>query len=541
MRCALRPPAVLLLALLPVASCGDEPAVVEHAVVEHGEAASEAPATEPLSRLERLRLQLATCVAVGGPGAEAKAREIAQELLDTCDPDDEEVRRLLGWTDFQADVLGRRLARFEDPIPEAIANRRGYPFLDAVVDLNARRWLRDPAEIERAHAAVAAMREHRRRLETDRLYRLGDARRANLAIDPHLEDHGTATAWRPPHLVCFVRGESLSEFDLRKVTDWRRRRQVRAAFEARSRALGPHAERAARVLAQLYAEFLRRYGERHDLRPLDAPFGGRPELGPRVRSFEDGVALTVLVFADQRAYQAFHLRHLGGPRRPGDRGYYDPRTGRIVTYDPGTAPEDRDQYVRTLLRLGTYQLLDWFTRQRSRWGRSAVGQECIGAGLAGCLSGVRIGEDLALEFTGIDVDLLDGARSIAAALAERDRAYPLRPLRELLGITSYAELGASRFADDAVAPDPWSPTSAPLALYFQQSWMLVRFLQEHDAGRYREGFARYLDAYLERETQHGNARDVFMRCLGIQDEDWSRLDTELRAFVEDDVLKREAR
>ena len=109
-----------------------------------------------------LRLRIRTCIAAGGPGANAEVRRLCREIVEQCDPDDLEARKTLGYTDFQTDVLGRALEPGEDPVPEAIANRRGYPFLDAVVAWNRTRWLDDPEAVAEARAAVAAMREHAR-------------------------------------------------------------------------------------------------------------------------------------------------------------------------------------------------------------------------------------------------------------------------------------------------------------------------------------------------------------------------------------------
>lgn len=520
---------LLLAAVLPLAACGD--GASDAPVSAQTQEAGTAPETRALTRLEVLRLRMRTCVALGGPRAEAQIREIAREILDTCDPDDAEARRILGYTDFRADVLGRRLERGEDPIPEEIANRKGYGFLEDVQELDRIRWLREPEEIAHAHEAVAAMREHARRLIDDRLYRLGDGARANLATDRDLGDYTYATAWVPPHLVCYARGEELSEWDLRTIPDYRRRREIRDLVRSRRERLRPAAEEAARVLGWLDTELRRRFGARHGLRPLHAPYGGRPDYAPGVRSYPDGVVLQAVVFDSPEAFETFHFAHRGGPPWPADRGYYLSTDRRIYTFDPGGDETEHARWVRSLLRLGTYQLLQWYGCQKNGWSDRAPKHEFFGTGLAGFLSGVRLGKEGRLELTGTAVDLLRDAQELAASLRARDEPYPLRPLRDLTAITEYGDV--ELHASDSTSPD------AALELYFQQSWMVVLFLQEYDGGRYREGFERYFEAYLTGATQSGTARSVFARCLELEEKDWARLDAELRTFVDEDLLKRE--
>lgn len=520
---------VLPAALLLLVGCGGEEA---KAPVPAGTHEAGTPVeSRALTRLEELRLRMRTCDVVGGRHAEARIREIAQEIVDTCDPDDAEARRILGFTDFQADVLGRRLERGEDPIPEAISNRKGYGFLEDVQELDRTRWLRDPEEIAHAREAVAAMREHARRLADDRLYRLGDAARANLATDPDLRDYVYATAWAPPYLVCYARGEEISEYDLRQIPDGRRRREIRALVRKRREALHPAAEEAARVLTWLDAEFLRRFGARHGLEPLEAPWGGRGDYPTGVRSYPDGAVLQVIVFDSPEAFETFHDEHRGGPPWPQDRGYYRPKDRRIYTFAPYADRAEHARWVRSLLRLGTYQLLECYACQKRRWRAPAVGRDFLGAGLAGFFSGVRAGKDGHLEFTGLDVDLLREAQQTADDLKPRGKPYPLRSLKELTGVETYE--AAARGVPE------WARTEEALDLYLQQSWMAVYFLQEYDGGRYREGFERYLEAYLSGETQLGAAQGVFARCLDLEEGDWARMDAELRTFVEDDLLKRE--
>ena len=530
--------AILLVVALISTRCGSEEREPPREPIEEAPT-QEAPSLDSLPLLERLRVQLGVCVAVGGPGAEARARAICQEILDTSDPDDVQARRALGWTDFQAYVLGRVLEPGGDPIPESIANRAEYGFLDDVMAWNHRRWLRDPTDIQRARAAVESMREHMRRLESDSRYRLGDRIRANVAMDPRIRRYNYATCWAPPYLLCGMVQEGPTEWDLLKILDWRQRMAVRAKLRAERDLMRPTLAKMARVLLQLNEEFLRRYGERYDLRPLDAPYGGRPDYPVGTRSYPDGVPLSLLVFQDSDAFQEFHIRWRGGPRW-GARSYFAPTTRWVYTLGVHGSNGDLDASVRNVLRLGTYQLLEWYVCQRNAWGSSDSSQDWFSAGLAGYLSGVRVGVDLDLEFTGINTDMLSEAQAVAAALRQEGMAYPLLPLETMTRITRYRDL-SSVVEDDG---KPFFGAVAKTAsirdvdLYLRQSYMFVLFLQEYDEDRYRAAFDRYFEAYLDRETAFGMAQQVLKRCLRIDAEDWPRLDAEFRAFVDDDLLQR---
>ena len=290
-------------------------------------------------------------------------------------------------------------------------------------------------------------------------------------------------------------GDRLTDYDLLQVPDWRRRNQLREELRVRRKVLEPALAAKARIFAQLNTEFLRRYGKQLGLQPLDAPYGGRPDYEPGVRSYPDGVPMMVWVFESRHAYQDYHVTHRGVSRALRyDHGYFEPSTAWITTYD-STARRRRRAGRSGRCSDSAPTSCSTGTRVSATGGQSPDwGQEFFGAGLAGDLSGVRVGEDLDLEFTDVDVDLLGDAQRIAASRASGGAGLSAVP-------------AAAAHVDHHATPRrrgwarrSWASTGAALDLFFQQSWMFVLFLREYEDGRYREGFDRYLDAYMSRGT-----------------------------------------
>ncbi len=252
-------------------------------------------------------------LALGTDEAKEEARSLYETLIKQVAPNNAEARAFLGYTDFQKDILGKVVDN-GDPIPEAINNRRGYPFLDAVVKFNERRWLDDDDEIQLAREAVAKMREHQKRLETDRAYHLGDIVRANIALDPMLGDLNYEMYWKAPYLVVYSTSEALSDFDLldkTKYPDKKAREKAKAALAEKRKGWSSVLKEKAAIFQSVYKEFMRRFGEKFDLKPLDAPWGGRPDYEGGDRRFEYGVPMVIWIFNNADEFHKYHEKRLG--------------------------------------------------------------------------------------------------------------------------------------------------------------------------------------------------------------------------------------
>ena len=312
---------------------------------------------------------------VGGSEGEAQAKILYTELIEQKDPDDAEARKYLGYTDFQGDILGMVLEPGGDPIPEAISHRRGYPFLNAVITFNNKRWLDDEDDIALAKRAVARMRKHEQLLETDHKYKAGDTIRANIANDPLLMDLNYASIWRPPYLICYSSSDTLSDFDLLKIDDYQERKRKKAEMAEKRKEWTKVLEEKAQVFKGAYDEWMKRYAEPFDLKPLSDPYGGRPDYKVGVRSYEDGVPLCIWIFTDQKAFQEYHVKYKGGPLPPGVAGYFMPTTGWIFLFDDKATKEDRVFEINKQVHEGVHQLEWWFTQAAQQVGRVGRGPE----------------------------------------------------------------------------------------------------------------------------------------------------------------------
>lgn len=471
---------------------------------------------------------------VGGAGGEEQARRLYTELIEQVDPDDREARKFLGYTDFQGDILEKFLDPGGDPISEAIANRRGYPFLDAVVTFNATRWLDDEDEIALAKRAVARMKKHEHLLLTDHKYRAGNGIRGNIANDPMLMDLNYASIWRPPYLICYSSSESLSDFDLLKITDRKKRREKRAEMAEKRKEWTQVLEEKAQIFKGTYDEWMKRYAEPFELKPLTDPYGGRPDYKVGVRSYEDGVPLCIWIFTDHKAFQEYHKKYKGQEMPPNVAGYFMPTTGWIFLFDDKATKSDRVFEIDKQVHEGVHQLEWWFTKQRSKWGKSTVGQNAISEGIAEYLGSVEMDEYRKLEFTEVEYFRLMTMQGKAKQFAERQKEYPIFPLKKLVGFTSYFE--AQNWGMDA-----WElPRGVVMAMLYEQSWAFTYFVHTYKNGKYKESWLSHFSAVLQKETQHGMAEQVFKRAFKIRDDDdWDDLQAEWESFVKDDLLKRD--
>ena len=254
-----------------------------------------------LTRASDYRTWAKRFLAVGGDDAESEARRLYTELIEQDDPDDRVARKYLGYTDFQVDILENVLEPNGDPIPEEISNRSGYDFLDAVVEFStpAHRWMMDENEIELARKAVADMRQHAKKLRADRVYRAGDSIRGIIANDPILRELNYETIWQAPYLICYSSSESLSDFELLKLP-YQERKAKRAALAEKRKAWKRILDEKAAIFKGAYDEWMKRYAEPWQLKPLTDEYGGRPNFREGVRSYRDGVPLCIWIFTIRR-------------------------------------------------------------------------------------------------------------------------------------------------------------------------------------------------------------------------------------------------
>ncbi len=474
-------------------------------------------------------------LALGGDDAQEQARELYTALIEEVDENDAVARKFLGYTDFQADILGEVLQEGGDPIPEEVANRHGYPWVDAVNLFNSRRWLDDEEEIELAKEAVAEMREHAQKLTTDRLYRAGDKIRANVALDPLLAGLNYKALWAPPYLICYSSSDSLSAFDLLKEESKAERRKMKQTLLDKQKEWDGVLREKAAVYQGLFKEWMRRYGERLGLKPLTDPWGGRPDLKPGVRSFQDGVPLVVWIFTDNEAFQKYHEERKGGRLPAGVGGYFTPSTGYIYLFDmPPGSTEARMDEINTLCHEGTHQLEYWFGKQVTRWGKANVGQDAFSEGIAEYLGSVEMDENRKLTFTGVNHGRLKSMIEYQKQYKEQNKDYPIIPLQKLISFQNYNQ--CMQWAQSELG----IPGGVGLMLLYQQGWAMTLFFNEYKNGKFKEKWLDFLAANLRRETDFGQSVPTFKRIFKLRDEDdWDDLEAEYEKWLLEDLLKRD--
>ncbi len=378
---------------------------------------------------------------LGSEEGKAEAMSLYRQLIEQVAPEDLEARKALGYTDFQSDVLGRVLEEMEDPIPDSIANRKGYPFLDTVRHYHNKRWLNDEEDIELAKLAVAEMKAHEKNLAEDHIYRAGDQIRANIATDNKLKDLNYITVWSAPYLVVYSSSDTLSEFELRDIEDKAERRKKKQEMLDKRKGWEVVLREKAAIYTQLYEEWMRRYRERFELKDLTEPYGGRPDYKASDRSFLDGVPFVIWIFTDEKAFQTYHEEKMGGRLPPGVAGYFNPGNGWIFLFDdPGDDPEKRTFEVNKNLHEGTHQLEHWFTKQRNRWGDPKPSQDSFSEGLAEFLGTAQMDKARNLKFIEVNVPRLKMMQSIAETLKRSNLEYPIFPVEHLVAFGSYAEM-----------------------------------------------------------------------------------------------------
>lgn len=491
---------------------------------------AEYQAQEPVSADEFLAFAH-RAEAVGGADADAFRREVYTSLVDLADPNNLEARKFLGYTDFQTDILGHEVE--VDPIPDSIAFRR-HNFLDAVVQFNSERWLKEDVDIELARDAVKEMRDHEQKLLNDREYRAADRIRANINMDPHFRSYNYATRWASPYLICYSANERLSQFDLLKEPDRKKRREMLNELKERRAKFERVLDEKARIYTQLYQEFMKRYAEEFGLKDLMGPYGGREDYPPGIRSYADGCPLVIWIFTDKDAFNEYHSKVKGENIAPWVAGYFSPQTAWVYLFDDANDTTERVFEINKNVHEGTHQLEHWFTRQRNRWAEPKFSQDFFGEGIAEYLGSVKMSPNRDLEFISVNFPRLRNMQQSGEQLKEEGKEYPIFPADKLTGFSTYGEV--QQYAESEMK----IPGGLGLSFFYQQAWAFVYFLNEHQGGKYRDSFLKFFDLVLARETGGSLGQQSFMRAFEIRDEDeWEDLNDAWERFIKEDLMKRD--
>ena len=453
-----------------------------------------------------------------GPATRDFQRQVAEDYVARVDPHDAKLRAFLHHQEF------------DHPVPEAIAFRQ-YPYIQAVEAANEKRWFApdEEAALRLAEQGWKETLEHRRRLATDRVFRAVDRIRANVATLPHLKDYNFATRWADPYLICYSSRERLSEYDLLSIADLDQRARLQADLARRRARFEPVLDEKAAIFQGLHREFLRRYGEPLGLHPLMDEYGGRPDLPPRERTYPDGVPLVVWIFEERESfrehYRAVHEKDVG----EAVAGYFNLSDGWVYLYD---GDEDRAFEIHKNAHEGVHQLQHWFMRQRSGWVIPWPSQDFLGEGWAEWLGSVRLEADRTLTFPGVSALTLQGIQTAVRLFRQADVDYPIFPLADLTRFGTYADVAAYADANMRIPPE------LGIALFYQQAWALVHFLNEGEEGRRRSQFTDFL---RKRMSLHGSPLDLqeaFEAAFRLRSAaDWDVLERAYRRHFHEEILR----
>ncbi len=445
-------------------------------------------------------------------GGTDKAKEIAVALLKQGDKDDKDAHEILGHKEFAFEV------------PEEISFKK-YPFVRAVDDAHTQRWFDDDESYNLAMKAYEKTLIHAKRLATEREYQALDVARRGIDRDEHFKQYNYDAIFASPYLICYSSEERFDEESLIKLSRTERAKKLGELEKKREEYQKILAEKKM-IYPQLYAEFLKRYGDVCDLHPLMDEFGGRPDYPPGKQTYREGCPLIVWIFSDKKAFNEYHDVVKKESMDPGVAGYFSPDTGWVYLYDEdGT---DREFEVNKNVHEGTHQLQHWFTRQKNEWGRPRVPQSFFGEGFAEYMGSVTMAKDRTLKFIGLNRPRLANLQSLKQQLSKENKKLFVFPLKELTGFQGYSNVQAWGVQNWGINPN------FVLGLFYIQSWAFVYFLNEHDNHKYQKNFKKYLDDMLNYPRDADNyGAEKFKREMNISTEDdWKKLQKEFDGFYD---------
>jgi hypothetical protein len=468
---------------------------------------------------------------IRGEEARAERMILLDAYLSGPGADDEEARASAAQVSFRR--LERQVA--SDPsaaLDDLVEPGRRLELVEAIPSFREQRWLVEPQEIADALDALRRLDRATRSQAADPVFRAGVRAEANLATDPYFGPYSRATKWGAPWLVVYTDGERLTPYDSLKLSP-KTREALRAEWARKRAAFQPIADAYAERLTALTEEFYRRYGERLGLKTFAAEFGGRPDYPEGVRSFYDGVPIPVVVFAGLDAFRRHHAEVVKDPIASLVDAYFSLQTGWVYgAEDADHRLSDDDHVLRCCVRA----LLYWSSRQGNRWRlppRDDPGY--LATGFSIWFAGSRVSDDGRAFFSVTSREIPDRMADASARLRaspEPGRSsigYPVFPLERLTRFRTLRDAG--EFAQDTWGlPGEWG-----MFLFQEQSWALVRFLNEFDGGKHADRFVDLLGLTLSRVA----SGEAFRHAMGIGDAaGWARLNAEFQRYVREELLPR---
>jgi hypothetical protein len=401
-------------------------------------------------------------------------------------------------------------------------------FMRGVEAARSKRWFTEEEndEWEIAQKALGEMREYMHRMETDREFRAGIAIRGNLANHEYFKTYNFVGHWASPFLICYSSSDRLSEYDLLSIEDPVERKARREELAVKRQQYERVVAEKGHMVQQLYAQFVKVFGEPLGLKPLMDEYGGRPDYPIGVRSYGDGCPMVMWVFDNKASWDDFHQKVSKELIPHFAAGYFSGESEMVMLYDEGEDTRERVFEIGKTVHEGVHQLEHFFARQKNNWRKPPFSQDFLGEGLAEWLGSVKMNAKYELEFVGVNVTRCGEAQRVAQQLKAAGKEYPVFPLEFLTSVTNYA------MARGYAASEWGLDENLGMSLFYEQSWGFVYFLNTFENGRYWPRFVKFVDLIMQRPKLDNSVQPYFRQAFDITgEEDWEDLDDEFKTFM----------
>jgi hypothetical protein len=352
-------------------------------------------------------------------------------------------------------------------------------------------WL-TPERATEVAKAKGRFLEHMKKLETDGHYKKVCHWRVSIRKHPVFRDYDYKAVEAGPYLIFIQHSDD----------------------DKKAKAAAKIAKHRAAVFTCLYERFMKEFGERFGLEPLQS------------KVFEKDVILKCWVFSDRKAMDKFHEK-VFRPIGANVAAYYVPHEQwmMIPVGAAGNIPKigGQDMDTNVCLHEGTHQLMHHVTK---RIVEEELGEEISWTHPRLNPTSVWFREGLA-EYFGSAVKKGDSWEPFALnvyrlmawkmILARKLDVWTLKDLLNVRNNAGFRVPGKGHMGSQ----------------FYGQSWAFVYFLNHYKDGKYRDKFLEY----FKREVHGESGLAVFKEVFGVEEVEGSEMEKEFTEYCEE-LLKK---